>query len=69
MQDLLARTNESVDDPDVRERALFYWRLLAGDLAVAREVVLAPKPPIESGESRGRERERETFTQERERLR
>ena len=50
LQQLLAQTNESVDDPDVRERALFYWRLLAGDLDVAREVVLAPKPPIESGD-------------------
>ncbi|QDZ21841.1 subunit beta of AP-1 complex [Chloropicon primus] len=50
LQELLGQTNDSVDDPDVRERALFYWRLLAGDLSVAREVVLAPKPPIESGD-------------------
>ena len=31
LQDLLGQTNNSVDDPDVRERALFYWRLLAGE--------------------------------------
>uniref|UniRef100_A0A7S1MZG7 AP complex subunit beta n=1 Tax=Phaeocystis cordata TaxID=118079 RepID=A0A7S1MZG7_9EUKA len=48
LQELLQVTNETVNDPDVRERALFYWRLLAGDLEVAREVVLAPKPPIEA---------------------
>lgn len=46
IQDLLKVTNESVNNPDVRERALIYWRLLASDLEVARDVVLAPKPSI-----------------------
>ena len=48
LQELLGVTNDTVDDPDVRDRALFYWRLIAGDLEVAREVIFAPKPPIES---------------------
>ena len=48
LQELLGKTNDTVNDPDVRERALFYWRLLAGDLELARKVVLATKPAIES---------------------
>lgn len=45
---MLGITNDTVDDPDVRDRALFYWRVIAGDLEVARQVILAPKAPIES---------------------
>jgi AP-1 complex subunit beta-1 len=48
LQELLGITNDTVDDPDVRDRALFYWRVIAGDLDVARQVILAPKAPIES---------------------
>ena len=46
VQNLLSVANETVNDPDVRDRALFYWRLLAGDLELAKEVILAPKPAI-----------------------
>ena len=35
-----------VDDPDLRDRAYIYWRLLSTDPEAAKEVVLAPKPTI-----------------------
>lgn len=38
-------TNE-VDNPDLRDRAYIYWRLLATDPEQAQHVVLAQKPPI-----------------------
>jgi len=38
------------DNPDLRDRGFVYWRLLTGDSASARDIVMAEKPVI-SGES------------------
>lgn len=42
---LSCATNET-DNPDLRDRAFIYWRLLSTDPAAAKEVVLAQKPVI-----------------------
>ncbi|PKS07177.1 hypothetical protein jhhlp_005777 [Lomentospora prolificans] len=42
---LQAATGES-DNPDIRDRAYVYWRLLSGDLDVAKNIVLSQKPAI-----------------------
>ena len=34
------------DNPDVRDRAYVYWRLLSSNPQIARNVVLSEKPPI-----------------------
>ena len=34
------------DNPDVRDRAYVYWRLLSSSAQVAQSVVLSDKPPI-----------------------
>eukprot|EP01025_Chloroclados_australasicus_P014985 TRINITY_DN170_c1_g2_i2.p1 TRINITY_DN170_c1_g2~~TRINITY_DN170_c1_g2_i2.p1 ORF type:complete len:845 (-),score=102.22 TRINITY_DN170_c1_g2_i2:252-2786(-) len=43
------KKGDATDDPDVRQRALFYWRLLAAEDGgvVAKKVVLAQKPLVE----------------------
>ncbi|KKA28853.1 hypothetical protein TD95_000267 [Thielaviopsis punctulata] len=42
---LQAATNEN-DNPDIRDRAYIYWRLLSGDLEVAKNIILSQKPAI-----------------------
>jgi len=42
---LNAATQES-DNPDLRDRAYVYWRLLSSDPEAAKDVVLAEKPTI-----------------------
>ncbi|CAI4214712.1 unnamed protein product [Parascedosporium putredinis] len=42
---LQSATGES-DNPDIRDRAYVYWRLLSGDLDVAKNIVLSQKPAI-----------------------
>lgn len=44
--EILKICTEEVDNPDLRDRGYMYWRLLAIDAAVARDVVLAEKPAI-----------------------
>ncbi|KAF2664772.1 Adaptor protein complex beta subunit [Microthyrium microscopicum] len=44
---LQAATAEN-DNPDIRDRAYVYWRLLSSDPAVTKDVVLSEKPPITS---------------------
>lgn len=44
---LQAATAES-DNPDIRDRAYVYWRLLSSDPAVARNIVLSERPQIHS---------------------
>ncbi|KAB8293002.1 hypothetical protein EYC80_007364 [Monilinia laxa] len=34
------------DNPDLRDRAYVYWRLLSGDLSIAKNIILSDKPPI-----------------------
>lgn len=45
LQNLFTMCTES-DNPDLRDRGLFYWRLLAHDPEVAKEMVCADKPVI-----------------------
>jgi len=42
---LQAATAES-DNPDIRDRAYVYWRLLSSDPQVTKNVVLSQRPPI-----------------------
>ena len=44
--DLLHVATGEVDNPDLRERAYIYWRLLASNMDVARELILSEKPTI-----------------------
>jgi AP-1 complex subunit beta-1 len=37
---------QETDNPDLRDRAYVYWRLLSTDPEAAKEVVLADKPVI-----------------------
>ena len=39
-------TPQETDNPDLRDRAYVYWRLLSSDPEAARAVVLAEKPVI-----------------------
>lgn len=34
------------DNPDIRDRAYVYWRLLSSDPQIAKDIVLSDKPPI-----------------------
>ncbi|KAJ1643893.1 beta-adaptin [Coemansia erecta] len=43
----LQTATEKCSNPDVRDRAYIYWRLLSADPNAARSVVLAEKPPVE----------------------
>lgn len=44
---LQAATAES-DNPDIRDRAYVYWRLLSSDPQIAKNIVLSARPPITS---------------------
>ncbi|KAL2143399.1 hypothetical protein VTI28DRAFT_10513 [Corynascus sepedonium] len=46
VQKVLQLATADSDNPDIRDRAYIYWRLLSGDLDVAKNIVLAQKPPI-----------------------
>ncbi|CAD6503076.1 BgTH12-02746 [Blumeria graminis f. sp. triticale] len=46
VQSVLQSATADNDNPDIRDRAYVYWRLLSGDLQVAKNVILANKPPI-----------------------
>ena len=48
MQRVLTASTAETDNPDIRDRAYVYWRLLSSDPAVTRQVVLADRPPITS---------------------
>ena len=50
VQDVLNMATQETDNPDLRDRAYVYWRLLSTDAVAAKQVVLAPKPLI-SGQS------------------
>jgi len=43
---LLGKATSETDNPDLRDRAYIYWRLLSSDPEAARDVVLADKPVI-----------------------
>ena len=46
VQSVLSMATQESDNPDLRDRAYIYWRLLSTDPVAAREVVLAEKPLI-----------------------
>eukprot|EP00803_Ostreobium_quekettii_P007257 evm.model.scf_2274.1 EVM.evm.TU.scf_2274.1 scf_2274:1069-15715(+) len=43
---VLSAATSEVDNPDIRDRAFVYWRLLSTDPEAAKDVVLAEKPVI-----------------------
>jgi AP-1 complex subunit beta-1 len=46
VQDVLNMATQETDNPDLRDRAYIYWRLLSTDAVAAKQVVLATKPLI-----------------------
>ena len=53
IQLVLTYATGEADDPDLRDRAFIYWRLLSSDPEAARDVVLAEKPTISSASAGG----------------
>ncbi|KAJ3091516.1 AP-2 complex subunit beta [Quaeritorhiza haematococci] len=47
VQQILQTGTQGVDNPDIRDRAYVYWRLLSSNPQAAKGVVLSEKPPIE----------------------
>lgn len=43
---VLKWATEETDNPDLRDRAYMYWRLLSTDMNIAKQVVMGEKPPI-----------------------
>lgn len=43
---VLKWATEETDNPDLRDRAYMYWRLLSTDMAAARQIVMGEKPAI-----------------------
>ena len=43
---VLKWATEEIDNPDLRDRGYMYWRMLAINPAVAREIVFSEKPAI-----------------------
>ncbi|KAJ3055615.1 hypothetical protein HK097_009942 [Rhizophlyctis rosea] len=48
VQRVLNMATQQNDNPDIRDRAYIYWRLLSSNPQAAKAVVLAEKPPIEA---------------------
>ncbi|KAJ3013563.1 hypothetical protein HKX48_005673 [Thoreauomyces humboldtii] len=48
VQRVLTTATQGCDNPDIRDRAYIYWRLLSSNPQAAKAVILAEKPPIES---------------------
>ena len=46
VQKVLQQATADNDNPDIRDRAYVYWRLLSGDLSIAKSIVLSDKPAI-----------------------
>lgn len=46
VQKVLQMATVENDNPDIRDRAYVYWRLLSGDLDVAKNIILSQKPTI-----------------------
>eukprot|EP01025_Chloroclados_australasicus_P011627 TRINITY_DN1508_c0_g1_i10.p1 TRINITY_DN1508_c0_g1~~TRINITY_DN1508_c0_g1_i10.p1 ORF type:complete len:562 (+),score=69.10 TRINITY_DN1508_c0_g1_i10:2545-4230(+) len=45
---VLTSATENSDDPDLRDRAFIYWRLLSSDPSMAKSIVLQTKPTIKA---------------------
>jgi len=50
VQRLLKTATSECDNPDIRDRAYVYWRLLSASGQVAKSVVLTEKPPINANQ-------------------
>lgn len=48
VQKVLQAATAENDNPDVRDRAYVYWRLLSSDPQIAKNIVLSQRPPITS---------------------
>lgn len=48
VQKVLQCATGECDNPDIRDRAYVYWRLLSKDPEVAKAIILSDKPPITS---------------------
>lgn len=48
VQSVLQTASQVTENPDLRDRAYIYWRLLSTNPQAAKVVVLSEKPPIES---------------------
>ncbi|KAJ3172155.1 AP-1 complex subunit beta-1 [Geranomyces variabilis] len=48
VQKVLTTATQGCDNPDIRDRAYIYWRLLSSNPQAAKAVIIAEKPPIES---------------------
>ncbi|KAI9685671.1 MAG: beta-adaptin [Bathelium mastoideum] len=46
VQKVLQSATAETDNPDIRDRAYVYWRLLSSDPNITKNVVLSPRPPI-----------------------
>jgi vesicle coat complex subunit len=46
VQKIFQSATSQNDNPDVRDRAYVYWRLLSSNPQIAQNVVLSDKPPI-----------------------
>ncbi|KAL9088389.1 MAG: hypothetical protein Q9159_003089 [Coniocarpon cinnabarinum] len=46
VQKVLTASTAENDNPDIRDRAYVYWRLLSSDPNVTKSIVLAQRPPI-----------------------
>lgn len=46
MKQVFELCSNKEQDPDLRDRAYIYWRLLKADPLKAEEVVLTEKPPV-----------------------
>ncbi|CAO3683837.1 unnamed protein product [Umbelopsis vinacea] len=51
VQQVLQTATTECENPDIRDRAYVYWRLLSTDPQAAKAVVLSDKPPIEDEET------------------
>ena len=43
---VLKWATEETDNPDLRDRGFFYWRLLSTDVKAAKQIVMGEKPPV-----------------------
>ncbi|KAI9363455.1 adaptin N terminal region-domain-containing protein [Zopfochytrium polystomum] len=48
VQKILQTATQGCENPDIRDRAYIYWRLLSSNPQAAKAVVLSQKPPIEA---------------------
>jgi AP-1 complex subunit beta-1 len=55
-------STEEANNPDLRDRAYIYWRLISGDKELAKQIVLTDKPLINSEEKIINEKLREKLT-------